>query len=284
MKIQDVAKLSTKDRFLYWIKERESIRLKKEAGKPKPWTDDPILQMYRFCNVRRMDDKVSQWLLRHWYEPHFDHPNMLMACSLARFINLPESLEELGFPTRWNPARIVKVLSARRDRGCNVFNAAYIVSTNGVTGNKIDIVVNSHLAPLFSLRTSVCKSATMWKAWNTLTGSKGVGSFMAGQIVADLRWAVSCEWSDRLTWAPMGPGSKRGLNRLLGRDKNTPIKQLEFEAELAKVIDLCRGVLSTICGRLEAIDHQNCLCEFDKYERTLHGEGRPKRNYDGGGS
>jgi len=38
--------------------------------------------------------------------------------------------------------------------------------------------------------------------------------------------------------------------------------------------------MPTICDRLEAIDYQNCLCEFDKYERALQG-GRPKRNYDG---
>ena len=44
MNIKDVVKLSPLDRLLYWIKERESIRLKKEAGEPKPWTDDEILR------------------------------------------------------------------------------------------------------------------------------------------------------------------------------------------------------------------------------------------------
>ena len=79
-------KKDPKNRFLYWIKERESIRKKKEAGNPKPWTDDPILQNYRFCNVRRMDDTVSQWLLKNWYEPYFDHPNMLSAAGLSSMI------------------------------------------------------------------------------------------------------------------------------------------------------------------------------------------------------
>lgn len=33
--------------------------------------------------------------------------------------------------------------------------------------------------------------------------------------------------------------------------------------------------------RLSAQDLQNCLCEFDKYERVRLGEGRPKQLYPG---
>jgi hypothetical protein len=32
---------------------------------------------------------------------------------------------------------------------------------------------------------------------------------------------------------------------------------------------------------LHAQDLQNCLCEFDKYERVRLGEGRPRSNYPG---
>ena len=34
---------------------------------------------------------------------------------------------------------------------------------------------------------------------------------------------------------------------------------------------------------LHAQDLQNCLCEFDKYERTRLGEGRPRSTYPGRG-
>jgi hypothetical protein len=37
----------------------------------------------------------------------------------------------------------------------------------------------------------------------------------------------------------------------------------------------------SITKRLEAIDWQNCCCEYDKYSRTLFGEGRPKQRYPG---
>src|SRR6185503_1804689 len=40
------------------------------------------------------------------------------------------------------------------------------------------------------------------------------GQFMAGQMVADLTYTpLLGEASDLNSWAPMGPGSKRGFNR-----------------------------------------------------------------------
>jgi len=45
--------------------KREALRKAKEAGGPPPWTIDEILQKYRFCNVRRADDRVSKWLIEN---------------------------------------------------------------------------------------------------------------------------------------------------------------------------------------------------------------------------
>ena len=75
MLLSKVKSMTPLNRLVYFITEREAIRLKKEAGEPKPWTSDPILQQYRFCNVRRMDDKVSKCeecleqrsQVRHWF-------------------------------------------------------------------------------------------------------------------------------------------------------------------------------------------------------------------------
>ena len=45
--------------------ERELIRKRKEAGLTV-LTDDEILGKYRFCNVRRRDDRVTAWLLKNY--------------------------------------------------------------------------------------------------------------------------------------------------------------------------------------------------------------------------
>jgi len=278
MRISEVKKLKKPiDRLLYLIQERESIRLKKEAGLPRPWTDDEILHRYRFCNVRRMDDRVSRWLLKNWYEPNFNHKNMLLACALARFFNLPASLETIGFPDRWLPKIIKHKLRERRDNGNTVFNGAYIVTGKNAGSDKIASVVDYYVRPLLGVKID---SSSFENTWQTLTQCTGIGSFMAGQITADLRWAVKGSWADAKFFAPMGPGSKRGMNRLESLPINHPIKPAHFSSRLLEVIRICRNQLPTsITERLEAIDYQNCLCEFDKYERTLWDNRKPKQIY-----
>src|SRR2546423_1636561 len=50
------------EELIDWISERTAIHTKKEAGHPPPWTDDPVLREWSFCNVRREDDRVTRWI------------------------------------------------------------------------------------------------------------------------------------------------------------------------------------------------------------------------------
>lgn len=279
MKLPQVKKLNPLQRLMYLITEREAIRLKKEAGDPKPWTDDEILLSYRFCNVRRMDDKVSRWLMENWYTPNYGHCLMLPAVALARFVNRPDSLHAVGFPSNWNVARIESRLRQCRDTRGKVFNGAYMVRGNDGK-DKIASVV-SYCTPLVTC-PPILNTSSMEECWTEIKTYYGFGSFMAGQVVADLRHAMSGLWSDKLTWAPIGPGSRRGMNRLHKREPRSPLSQAQFGEELTAMMCKCRDSLpKSITGRLEAHDYQNCLCESDKYNRVLLGEGRPKQLYDG---
>lgn len=282
MRIGRVVTLSPMDRMAYWIEERESIRAAKESNEKPPWTDDKILHSFRFCNVRRMDDKVSQWLLNNWYKPYFNHRNMLIACALARFINKPESLQlitEQVFRDGVQWERIKRILREYRDAGNVVFNGAYMVRGNdGI--DKIECVVEYYVRPLSEHPNNWFTGESMEYAWGCLYDCYGFGSFMAGQVVADLRHAKEGRWADKHVWAPMGPGSKRGMNRLHARPPNAPLGQLQFVEELMEMQSELRTRLPAgITNRLEAIDWQNCLCEYDKYSRALFDEGKPKQLY-----
>lgn len=296
MKVEQVQKIKKPfHRLVYWIGERERIRLKRlpGTGHKAPWTDDVILQTYRFCNVRRMDDKVSQWLLTNWYDKYKDHPNMVAAVALARFINLPSSLvllTDLLFRKSvyqgplWTT--IKEVLRKHRDKGNVIFNGAYMVRGNDGM-DKIECVVDYYVRPLIETMTPPGSSSpqlyrdSMQRTWELVCTSYGMGSFMAGQVVADLRWAITGDWADAREWAPAGPGSQRGLNRLRGYDVKRKWKQGDFVEALQELINELTYVenLGFVMDRLEAIDVQNCLCEFDKYERTLWGQSRPKQLY-----
>ena len=281
MKIENVRSMPPKLIFRYWIREREKIRIRKESGKPKPWTDDEILQNYRFCNVVRADDKVSRWLTNNWYKPNFNHRNMLVAASLARNVNNPDTLEVIGFPRRWNRQRVKKILDDRQKQGVTNFSGAYLV-VGTLGGTRIHQIVDKVVHHVYKNPPDI-DTSSMEKSVEVLLDYPGFSTFIGGQVVADLRWAMKGSWKDRKTWAPIGPGSSRGIHRLLGRDyTSTKVRQKQFNQELPQVIEMCKTRLPTkITKRMEAIDYQNCLCEFDKYCRALYGQGRPKRNYAG---
>lgn len=279
-KVKSVNEMTPRQVFVYWIQEREKIRNAKLFGEPKPWTDDPILQKYRFCNVVRMNDKVSEWIWYNWYNPHFDHKNMPIAATIARHFNNIEALDLIGFPESVNLARMYGQLRKRKDQGLTVFNGAYIIRGNSGR-DKIDSVLFYTVGPMLKNRPKIYRNS-MEDTHKVFMEYKDIGSFMAGQIVADLRWAMKGSWSDRMSWAPLGPGSKRGMNRLLGRDLDAPLSQEEFTEELRELISYTSLKLGTVLTeRMEAMDFQNCCCEFDKYMRALSGEGKPKQNYPG---
>lgn len=285
MLIEDVKKLPALERLLYWINERESIRLKKEAGLPKPWTNDRVLQTYFFCNVNRQDDKVTRWLTTNWYRPYKNHPAIVAACSLARFVNNPLSLVGVT-PHLFAAAGIqwaeVEAALRERLRVGPVFSPAYMI--NGVVGEdkitsilrRVRGLVDGGFEPVTS---------SMERTHTALLGFEGYGSFMAGQVVADLRWAMTGTWGDKWTWAPEGPGSRQGLDRLLTENFTREAKWASFQEELTKLMAVFKEQLPTaITSRLEAQSAQSCLCEFSKYEKGLWGDARVKRRYNGGTS
>lgn len=112
-----------------WIREREAIRVKKEDLRlPPPWTADPILAEYRFCNVRREDDRVTRWIAQHVREPFADHPLLWLMLCACRQINWPATIAELiNFEGAWpshanfTPERLGQALSARQARGEKIY-------------------------------------------------------------------------------------------------------------------------------------------------------------------
>ena len=142
--------------------------------------------------------------------------------------------------------------------------------------DKIECVVDHYVKPM----NCMIRPASMEETWSEIHSCYGFGSFMAGQVVADLRWAVKGTWTDCMKWAPIGPGSQRGMNRLFSRPTGQTIKQTQFLLELSELYKNLMGIAPVkIMSRLELHDIQNCMCEYDKYNRALFNEGKPKQIY-----
>jgi hypothetical protein len=263
----------------YWIRERELIRIRREQGNLKPWTADPILQKYRFCNVHREDDRVTRWIRQNW-SGWVEHPHYTLGMAIARFFNWPDTLAEIGFPVLWDPKITLAKIRAREARKEKVWSSAYIVSTNGVQMSKPMYIINYVLDPIAKAAYRPTEGTTLEQASLVILNFYGVSNFLSGQIVADLKNTPGHplgKAQDLATWCTSGPGSIRGLNRLMQRRINHPISEREFRVRVNLLREHVREWID-----VDAQDMQNCLCEVDKYIRTRNGEGRPRQNYPGG--
>lgn len=268
-----------------FIKERERVRLAKEVGKPRPWTADPILDKYRFCNVHREDDYVTRWLRANWYRHLADSQDLWFAAVVARLFNQPDALYDImPYVLPWKPEKVRAILHRRKAAGKKNFNAAYIVSTNGIAMDKVDYIVQRVLTPLWNARKQLrpYKTQHLSEFHAALMRFDGMGSFIAAQVVADLKHEVLCDLStapDLNTFAASGPGSRRGMSRLLYAEPGWSIPEGQWHDHLTKLRAEVNKLLKSSGIWLDAQDLQNCLCEFDKYERARFGQGEPKQIY-----
>lgn len=270
--------------FTRFVVKRHEVYLAKNAGQPKPWTKDPILQQFRFCNVYRELDTVTQWIARNWRNPYVGHRNHTAAVVFARMVNWPDTLGDIGFPLRWGPDRLKSIIRARQETGQKTWSAAYIVSTCGRAMPKEEYVVDLVCAEVLRCRDFDWRSLA--NAHRSLSRVDGLGSFMAAQVVADLKNTPGHPLNrapDWYEWCAPGPGSLRGLNRLLGNGAvRTALPPDPFRAHVRKLAEATNAVIEPLgWAPLCAQDVQNCLCEFDKYERVRLLEGKPRQQYPG---
>lgn len=286
--------MDSKDTLMYWIAERERIRFKKENGMPKPWSVDPVFHQTYFCNVRREDDKVTRWI-RKTYNCYVGHPMYEFNIILARFLNWPDTLEEVGYIFSYEPNDLFNLLDLRANLGQKVWGNAYVVTTHGIPMSKARYlthrVMNGVLTALQASGSLFvggplqgCRP-TLAAAYSQLMRSEGLGSFMAAQVVADLKNSPQHMLStapDWWTFVAEGPGSKRGVSWFLNNESKGRLWNgfLPSFMTVREFVDehwdsLIHG--NVICNQ----DLQNCLCEYDKYMRVREGTGRSKRRYDG---
>tara|TARA_R110000787_G_scaffold19522_3_gene58487 strand:+ start:9352 stop:10182 length:831 start_codon:yes stop_codon:yes gene_type:complete len=270
--------VSSVEGFYDYINERHAIYLKRFIGEPHPWTDDEILQTYSFCNVYRELDKVTVWIRENWKEPYADHPNLPFAMAMARQINWPDTLQELGFPEHWNPERIKAIMQGRMDRKEKVYTGAYML-TGTLGGTKVEQTIDKILTPLYKNPPTIYKNS-LEKTWAEYLPYAGFSGFMAYEVVTDLRHSKYLENAeDIMTWANAGPGAKRGLNRIHGRLLEQTIKPRQLTIEMQELLDMAGDYIGSFLPDLEMREIEHCLCEYDKYERVRLGEGRPRAKY-----
>jgi hypothetical protein len=274
----------------HWVREREATRIRKEVQwAVPPFTEDPIIAAYRFCNVRREDDRVTRWIAANIRDPFADHPLLWLMLCIARQINWPDTLRELIFEgawpnaADWTPARMADALQARADRGEKVWTGAYVISAGSEKGQpKSRYIAETVIGNLWRDQTRVFRDIgpagpTLRHFHMALTRYDGWGAFMAYQAIVDMRFTrLLREAPDIATWAAAGPGTIRGLNRVHGRRLDFALPQDRALTEMRAIYAMASQETGVA---MDFSDVPNILCETDKYLRVKNGEGKPRASY-----
>lgn len=271
--------------LIYWIRERYQILTKKRLGQPKPWSDNHVFQTTYFCNVHREDDKVTKWI-REFYSPHVHHTLFEYNIILSRFLNWPETLDFIGFQHTHDPGYLLELLERRASLGHKVWGGAYVITTHGIPMPKATYLCRNVLDDVYEaiegLRNA-CLRGSCGATSRALQGIEGIGSFLAAQVVADLKNTEGHplrKAEDWHTFVEPGPGSLRGLSWFhFGEPNRVSVKSFDYFFQ--QVRDYVDNHWPAEVPKVHNQDLQNCLCEFDKFCRVSTGSGRSKRGYNG---
>ena len=285
--------------FWRYLEERESIRIRRESRPDDgPWTDDPILQKYRFCNVYREDDKVTAWFRENVRDPlnEKQSEHVALATIIFRWFNtirMGNELKSWLLGDAWWPGgdEIVAHLNFKAFDPPYVTGAYIIKTPNGMPKldgvlwciDQIPIDIGGKINDMRE-RPKIGLQAV----WEELRQYPYLGDFMAYEVVTDLRHTFLLDDAhDANTWANPGPGALRGLERL----SDLPVGKLNRGSADVRwwAIGEMQNLLETMLDfssfqwkkpfELREIEHG--LCEFDKYERARLGEGKPKQVFRG---
>lgn len=256
--------------FVEFIKEREAIRLKKEAGEPQPWTNDEILANNHFCNIDRNDDTFTKWLTNNWLNiSHWSDVNKLVA---GRFFNTPAPLIRLLKVDDTDYTGIWRAVTDSIAAGERVFNyQAYSRYLTADIADKFAELMRetTELIPVLPDALSVL--------YKQLQKLYGIGPFLASQMTLDAPLIAGRNFADKTTWVPVGPGSKRGIMRIIDEPIGKAAKMSDKQ-----FIAYVQALSSEMGLPVSIIEH--ALCEYDKYCRLFLREKRYGRKYVSGSS
>jgi hypothetical protein len=270
------------DLYWYFASERQQIFEKRLAGQSGPWTDDPILQKYKFCNVFRAADRVSQYMIREvCYHTEDCSPEdrlfQIVAFRLFSKIETWDAVQDfLGHsPTIDNlvDGSFTKALEYADERNGGLYTSAFILCATNAYGqsrkylNHVellrDMFVNHQLAEQLLAASSLKEIYTLLHAFPLM------GDFMSYQIAIDLNYSDLINFSENSFTQP-GPGALRGLKKVFeSLGDYTPAQAVLWLVEQQdKEFARLNLPPAKLFGRpLQAIDCQNLLCETDKYCR-----------------
>lgn len=276
----------------YWTLavRRQEIFERRMAGDPGPWTTDPILKQYKFCNTFRASDRVSQFLIRDViYDGKKRSPeSTLLRIILFRLFSKPttwRSLEHrIGDIT--NDTFADDTIDAALDdlyaRGETIYTNAFILCANKAYGHERKH--RNHLSLVRAMRSGglsrlVARAHGLRDLYEALIAYPLLGRFMAYQIAIDINYSELTHF-DENEFTVAGPGAERGIRKcFVDTGGQSPERVISWMVDHQQ--EECDGLgldaPSLYSRPLHAIDCQGLFCELDKYARVAFPDLRSNR-------
>ncbi len=268
----------------YWrfAAARQAIYLARLAGAHGPWSEDRILRDFRFTNVYRAADRVSQFLIQNVIYSDgapADPDSVVFRVLLYKIFNRISTwhrLEDALGPIEWpsyHYTHFARVLDDAANDG-PIYSAAYLMPPPrlGEQGKH-----RNHLRLLErmvrdGMARTVSGSGSLTSVYERLVSYPSIGRFLGFQYTIDLNYTPLMEGNEN-EFVVAGPGACDGIRKCFGPQsagieadiiRHMVDRQDEYFASL--------GIeFGGLFGRpLHLIDCQNLFCEVDKYARVAH--------------
>lgn len=271
----------------YWkfAAKRQEVffnRLKEESY---PWTNDPIIMKFKFTNVYRATDRVSQYLIKNVIYEGSQEPNeVFFRILIFKIFNkietwqfLKSQLDDISWKN-YSFEKYNKFLLELLNLKIPIYSAAYIMAS-GKSAFHLDRKHQNHLKliemmMIEQLPARLMNSVSMEDGYHLLKKYPSIGEFLAYQFITDINYSNLTNYSE-LEFVKAGPGAKDGICKCF-----SDLRDFSFEDAIKMMsenqqIEFERLGLNfqNLWGRdLQLIDCQNVFCEVDKYSRMVHPE------------
>lgn len=271
------------DTFWYFAAERQEIFYKRFNGKQYPWTDDRILNKYKFTNSYRASDRVSQYLInkviynrkRSIKETFFRILVFKLFNKIETWELLEEKMNEIEL-AQYDFITYDDILHIAMNMGEKIYSAAYIMASGESYFGQpkkhsnhlklIELLIKDNVAD------KLANTKTMQGAYEILIQYPCIGPFLAYQLVTDINYSEITSYSE-MEFVKAGPGAKDGIKKcFLNYEDYSEEDIIRYMVDNQENEFKRLGIIfKDLWGRkLQLIDCQNIFCEVDKYSRVAH--------------
>ncbi|MGB1697350.1 MAG: nucleotide kinase domain-containing protein [Thermoplasmatota archaeon] len=267
--------------YWYFASERQKIFNARAENLRGPWTEDPILQQYKFCNVFRASDRVSQYMIRDVCYDEYDSIEDQVFNTLAfRFFSKPETWNKLKAKLggqiklqHLESGEFENELGRLKRTGQTMYTSAFILCATKAYGHsekfRNHVELFKHMFLDNGLGKELPSKQSLESIVETLREYPLMGDFMSYQVAIDLNYLPQINFSEN-DYVVAGPGALRGIRKAFPdvspKDSVNVIRHM-VESQDEKFEEFGYEFQGLWGRKLHAIDCQGLFCELDKYTR-----------------